>query len=201
MDLTYLASLTPGILIFGGILAASWIIEKIASQSDGNGKNFISKILSFFGFFIGLLMLVTVISVWVTSSWSAGTQILLILTGLSLVLKPLKDVPWAAFVSLLVGGAFVGLFFLLFPLPEAVSGIPSTWIYILVFLVPALLAYLLFKFLEDVLKLIALVVTFTPIKTFLGLLSIIHGILLLQNSSLFYIIFFDCYTCLSLLRS
>ena len=188
MDLTYLASLTPGILIFGGILAASWLIEKVTSQSDRNGNNFITKILSFFGFLIGLLMLVTVISVWVTSSWSAGTQILLILTGLSLMLKPLKDIPWAAFVALLVGGAFVGLFFLLFPLQETVLGITSTWIYILVFLAPALLAYLLFKFLEDVLKLIALVVTFTPIKTFLGLLSIIHGILLLQNSSLFYII-------------
>ncbi len=190
MDLTYLASFTPGILILGGGVAASWILEKLVFRSDDSSQSSFSKIMSFFGFFIGFLLLVTEMSVWMTSSWNASTQIFLILTGLALILKPLKDVPWAAFVALLVGGSVVGLIFLLFPLPETVLGVSSAWIYMLIFLVPALLAYLLFKFLEDVLKLVALILTFTPIKTILGLLSITQGILLLQNSSLFLVILF-----------
>ncbi|UCH31095.1 MAG: hypothetical protein JSV05_06180 [Candidatus Bathyarchaeota archaeon] len=193
MDLTFLASLTPGILILGGGAAASWLLEKLKPSFDEeNGDGSFSKIVSFFGFFIGGLMLITEAGVWATSGWDAGTQILLILTGLALMLKPLKDIPWAAFVALLVGGLCVGLLFLVFPLPETVLGVSSTWVYILVFLAPALFAYVLFKFLEDVLKLLALILTFTPLKTILGLLCIIQGILLLQDISLFSIVLSSC---------
>jgi hypothetical protein len=189
MELTVLISFTPAFLILGGLAAASWIFEKLFTSTPtiGDTASAPIKLISLFGFFIGLFMLVTLVSIWLNQGFDAGTQILLGLTGLSLVLTPLKDIPWAAFIALLIGGACVGLLILLYPLPEMVYGIPSSWIYLFVFLTPALLAFILLKFAEDLLKLAAMILTFKPISLILGFLCIIQGILLLLNTSLFII--------------
>ncbi len=187
MDLSVLVTLAPAALILGGLAAASWILEKIFGIAPvvGEAASGFVKLISVFGFFIGGFMLVTLVSVWLNQGFDAGTQILLGLTGLSLLMKPLKDVPWAAFVALLVGGTCVALLLILYPLPETVVGVPSTWVYVVVFLVPALMAYLLLKFAEDLLRLVAMILTFKPIAIVLGLLCIVQGLLLLVNISLF----------------
>jgi hypothetical protein len=186
MDLTVLISFTPALLILGGLAAASWILEKLLAgiPAIGNLASGLVKLISLFGFFIGILMLATVVGIWLTQGFDAVTQILLALTGLALVLKPLKDVPWAAFIALLIGGACVGLLILLYPLPDVVLGIPSSWVYLFAFLVPALLAFVVLKFAEDLLKLAAMILTFTPIATVLGFLCIVQGVLLLVGSGL-----------------
>ena len=89
----------------------------------------------------------------------------------------------------MVGGLCVGFVFLFYPLPETVYGISSTWIYLLIFIVPALLAYVFFKFIEDVLRLIGMILAFKPVALALGLICIVQGILLLLNTSLFTILF------------
>ena len=191
MDLSVLVGLAPAALILGGLAAASWILEKLLGIAPvvGDTASGLVKLISLFGFFIGGFMLTTLVSVWLNQGFDVGTQILLGLTGLSLLMKPLKDVPWAAFVALLVGGTCVALLIILYPLPETVVGISSTWIYFFVFLVPALMAYLLLKFAEDLLRLVAMILTFKPIATILGFLCIIQGLLLLLGTSLFSIPF------------
>jgi hypothetical protein len=191
MDLSVLVGLAPAALILGGLAAASWILEKLLGIAPvvGDTASGLVKLTSLFGFFIGGFMLTTLVSVWLNQGFDVGTQILLGLTGLSLLMKPLKDVPWAAFVALLVGGTCVALLIILYPLPETVVGISSTWIYFFVFLVPALMAYLLLKFAEDLLRLVAMILTFKPIATILGFLCIIQGLLLLLGTSLFSIPF------------
>ena len=191
MDLSVLVGLAPAALILGGLAAASWILEKLLGIAPvvGDTASGLVKLISLFGFFIGGFMLTTLVSVWLNQGFDVGTQILLGLTGLSLLMKPLKDVPWAAFVALLVGGTCVALLIILYPLPETVVGIASTWIYFFVFLVPALMAYLLLKFAEDLLRLVAMILTFKPIATILGFLCIIQGLLLLLGTSLFSIPF------------
>jgi hypothetical protein len=186
MDLTVLITFTPAFLILGGLAATSWILEKLlgAAPVVGAIAGGLVKLISLFGFFIGIFMLTTLVSIWLNQSYDALTQVLLGLTGLSLALKPLKDVPWAAFVALLIGGACVGLLIMLYPLPDVVVGIPSSWIYLFAFLVPALLAFVMLKFAEDLLKLAAIILTFKPIATVLGFSCIVQGILLLVNSSL-----------------
>ncbi len=180
----------PYILILGGIVAISWLLEKLARPAPvvGQPVSLLMKVASLFGFFVGVLLLATAVGAWSLHAGDSGTRYLLVATGLALLLKPLKDVPWAALLGLIVGTVCVGLVYLLFPLPETVLGISSTWVYALIFFVPALFAYMLFKFLEDLLRLIGTILASKPVATVLGLLCIVQGVLLLLNSSLFTII-------------
>ncbi|MGB9134682.1 MAG: hypothetical protein WCC63_03730 [Candidatus Bathyarchaeia archaeon] len=191
MDLTLLVDYAPYILILGGVAAASWILEKLAKPAPvvGTPVSGLVKIASVFGFFVGILMLVTAVGAWSAHAWDTGTRYLLIAAGLALFLKPLKDIPWAAVVGLIIGGACVSLVYFLLPLPETVLGVSSTWVYLAVFLVPALLSYMVTKFIEDVFKLVGTILSSRPVAIILGLLCIVQGVLLLLNNSLFLILF------------
>jgi len=192
LDLTFLVEYMPYILILGGIIAISWLLEKLVKPVPvvGEPVSWLMKITSLFGFFVGILLIITAWVAWSTKApqVDAGTQYLLIVAGLALFLKPLKDVPWAALIGLAVGGLCVGFVFFFYPLPKAVYGISSTWIYLVIFLIPALLVYVLFKFIEDVLRLIAMILTFKPVALILGLMCIAQGILLLLDASLFVVV-------------
>lgn len=187
MDLQLLAPFAPIILIVGGITAASWLIGVLSKPAPvvGGSVNAFVKIMSVLGFFIGILMIVTAVGVLLSPAWDSGTSYLLIVTGLALVLKPLRDIPWAALMGVVIGALCAGIVFILYPLPETVLGVSSTWVYLAIFLVPALLAYLLFKFVEDLVKLIGLILASRPIATILGITCIIQGVLLLLNMSVF----------------
>ncbi|MCK5631900.1 hypothetical protein KAH85_05025, partial [Candidatus Bathyarchaeota archaeon] len=181
---------TPHLLIIGGIAAASWLLEKLVKLTPiiGTPASWTVKVLSLFGFFIGALLLITGINASIGQAWDSGTIYLLIVTGLALILRPLKDIPWAALFGLLVGGLCVGLVILFYPLPGTVLGISSTWVYLFVFFVPALLVYVFFKFAEDLLRLVGMILASKPVSIVLGLACIIQGILLLLNTSLFTIL-------------
>jgi len=187
VDLILLVPYTPYVLFLGGIAAASWLIRKLSGPTPvvGGAVSAAVKIMSLFGFFVGILMLVTAAGVWLAQAWDSGTRYLLVTTGLALVLKPLKDIPWAALIGLAIGGLCVGLVYVMFPLPGTVLSISSTWVYLAIFLVPALMTYLFFKFLEDLLKLVGMILASRPVATILGLLCILQGALLLLNMSLF----------------
>jgi len=194
MDLTFLVDYAPYILILGGIITISWFLEKLVKPVPvvGEPVSWLIKLTSLFGFFVGVLLIVTAAVAWSMKApqVDTGTQYLLIVTGLALFLKPLKDIPWAALIGLIVGGLCVGFVYLFYPLPKAVYGISSTWMYLIIFLIPALLVYVLFKFIEDVLKLIAMILTFKPVSLALGLICIAQGILLkFYGQSLFTILF------------
>lgn len=191
MDLTFLVEYAPYILILGGIIATSWLLERLVEPAPivGEPTSWLIKITSFFGFFVGILLIASAVMAWSTAAVhvDTGTQYLMIVAGLALFVKPMKDVPWAALLGLVVGGVCAGFIFLFFPLPETVFGISSTWIYLLIFFLPAVLVYMIFKFIEDVLKLVAMVLTFKPVTLALGFICIVQGILLLLNTSLFVI--------------
>lgn len=193
MDLTFLVDYAPYILILGGIVAISWLLERLvkAVPVAGEPTSWLIKITSFFGFFVGILLIVTAAVAWSTKApqVDTGTQYLLIVAGLALFLKPMKDIPWAALLGLGVGGLCAGFVLLFYPLPETLYGISSTWIYLLIFFIPAVFVYMVFKFIEDVLKLIGMVLTFKPVTLALGLVCIAQGILLLLNTSLFTMLF------------
>jgi hypothetical protein len=191
MDLTFLVDYTPHILILGGVVASSWLLERLVKPVPvaGEPTGWLMKIASLFGFFVGILLIVTAAVAWSTnaSQVDTGTQYLMIVAGLALFLKPMKDIPWAALLGLAVGGLCAGFVFLFYPLPETVYGISSTWIYLLIFFVPAVFVYMVFKFIEDVLRLIGMILTFKPVTLALGLICIAQGILLFFETSLFEI--------------
>jgi hypothetical protein len=177
---TLLVNNTSYILILGGIVAASWLLEKLARPAPVVGKpvSWLVKLTSLFGFFVGILLLITAAATWSAKAWDSGTRYLLIVTGLALFLKPLKDIPWAALIGLVVGGLCAGSVYFFYPLPEMVNGVSSTWIYLAIFFIPALLVYMLLKFVEDVVRLIGTILASKSVSIVLGLICIVQGILL-----------------------
>jgi len=147
LSLTLLIDYAPYILILGGITAASWLIIKDKAKPT-----------AYLGFFIGILLLTTAAIAWAEHRLDAGTQYLLIATGLALFLKPIR---------------------------ETIFGIPAKWIYIAAFLIPALIVYLIFKFIEDLLELIGIILSSKPVSLILAALCITQGILLILGTSLF----------------
>ena len=192
MDLSVLVDYTPYILILGGVIAISWFLEKLVRPVPVVGKpaSILTKIVSFFGFFVGILLIVTAAAAWSTQGPQVYTytRYLLIVAGLALFLRPLKDIPWAALLGLIVGGLSAGIVYFFFPLPETVLGIASMWVYLLIFIIPALIVYIVFKFIEDLVKLIGTLLGSKPVTFIVGLVCIAQGVLLLLDMNLFSIL-------------
>jgi hypothetical protein len=190
MSISILVNYTPLILILGGIAAASWLLAILLKPAPivGNPMSKILKGVSIFGFLVGILLLLTGAALWSTEVWDTGTKYLIIITGLALFLRPLRQIPWAALVGLIIGSVCVLLVYFYFPLPEMIFNISSVWFYLAIFFIPALATYLFFKFLEDLIKLIGLILASKPVATILGIICIAQGILLLFNQSIFSIL-------------
>jgi len=180
LDLSVLAGLAPYILIFGGIVAVSKLLSFFFKGAVGSGL----KALGYLGIFVGVLLLVTGVVVLFEQTSLIEVWGLLVVTGLGLVLKPLSKVPFSALLGLVVGLVCVGLLYLYFPLPATVLGFSSLWIYLAVFFVPALIVFLIFKFVEELMKFFGLVLGSWPVLTVLGFLCVAQGILLLLNQSI-----------------
>ncbi len=180
LDLSVLVGFVTYILIFGGIVAVSKLLSFLIKGSAGK----VLKGLGYLGIFVGALLLATGAVVLFEQTSNFEVWGLLLITGLGLILKPLSKVPFSALLGLVVGLVCVGLLYLYFPLPSTVFGVSSLWIYLAVFFVPALIVFLIFKFIEDLMKLFGMIVGSWPVMTVLGLLCIAQGILLLLNQSL-----------------
>jgi hypothetical protein len=180
LDFSILVSLAPYVLIFGGIVAVSKLLSFFIKGSAGK----ILKGLGYLGIIVGALLLATGVVVLLDQVWGIDVWVLLIVTGLGLVLRPLSKIPFSALLGLIVGLLCVGLLYLYFPLPATVFGVSSLWIYLAVFIVPALIVFFIFKFFEDLAKLFGMVLGSWPVLTVLGFLCIAQGILLLLNLSI-----------------
>ncbi len=180
LDLSVLVGFVQYILILGGIVAVSKLLSFLVKGSAGK----VLKGLSYLGIFFGALLLATGAVVLFEQTSIIEIWGLLLVTGLGLVLKPLSKIPFSALLGLVVGFVCVGLLYLYFPLPSTVLGVSSLWIYLAVFFVPALSVFLIFKFVEDLVKFFGMIVGSWPVITVLGFLCIAQGILLLLNQSL-----------------
>jgi len=92
-------------------------------------------------------------------------------------------------LGLIAGGLSAGAVYFFFPLPETVLGISAIWVYVIIFLIPAVIVYMVFKFIEDVLKLIGTLLASKPVTLIVGFVCIAQGILLLLDKNLFTILF------------
>jgi hypothetical protein len=193
MDFSILVDYTPYILILGGVIAISWFLEKIVRPVPvvGTPASILTKIMSFFGFFAGILLIITGATAWQTHAPQVDTYTiyLLIIAGLVLILKPIKDFPWAALLGLIAGGLSAGAVYFFFNLPDTVLGISAIWVYVIIFLIPAVIVYMVFKFIEDVMKLIGTLLASKPVTLIVGFVCIAQGILLLLDKNLFTILF------------
>jgi len=189
MDFSILINNAYYILILGGLVAISWFIEKLVKPVPvvGTPTSILLKIISFFGFFTGILLIITGAAAWQAQSPNLDmyTIYLLIFAGLVLILKPIKDFPWAALLGLIAGGLCAGAVYFFLPLTGPIFGIAPIWIYVIIFLIPAVIVYMVFKFIEDVMKLIGTFLASRPITLIVGFICIAQGILLLLGNNLF----------------
>jgi hypothetical protein len=192
MDFSILVNNAEYVLIIGGLIAISWFIEKLVKPVPvvGTTTSILVKIVSFFGFFAGIALLITGAAAWQTQATNVDTYTiyLLIIAGFVLILRPIKDFPWAALLGLIAGGAAIGVIYFFFPLPETVLGIASIWVYLIIFLIPAVIVYMVFKFIEDVLKLLGTLLASRPVTLIVGFVCIAQGTLLLLGYNLFTIL-------------
>jgi hypothetical protein len=192
MGFSILVNNTQYVLIIGGLIALSWFIEKIVKPVPvvGTPASILTKIVSFFGLFAGIVLIITGATAWQTQAPQIDnyTIALLIIAGLALILKPIKDFPWAALLGLIAGGLCAGAVYFFFPLPETVFGIASIWVYVIIFLIPAVIVYMVFKFIEDVLKLIGTILASKPVTFIIGCICIAQGVLMLLDMNLFAIL-------------
>lgn len=189
MDFSILINNAYYILILGGLIAISWFIEKLVKPVPvvGTPTSILLKIISFFGLFAGIILILTGAAAWQAQSPNLDmyTIYLLIIAGLVLILKPIKDFPWAALLGLIAGGLCAGAVYFFLPLTGPIFGIAPIWIYVIIFLIPAVIVYMVFKFIEDVMKLIGTFLASRPITLIVGFICIAQGILLLLGNNLF----------------
>jgi hypothetical protein len=175
-----LAGSAPYLLIFGGVVAVSKLLSFLTKGSASN----VLKAIGYLGICVGALLLATGVVVFLGETWSWDVWGLLVATGLGLVLRPLSRIPFSALLGLVAGLVCAGLLYVYFPLPVTVLGVSSLWIYLAVFLIPALIVFLIFKFVEDLAKLFGMILGSWPVLAVLGFLCIAQGILMLLNQSL-----------------
>ncbi len=170
------------ILILGGLLAASWLLVRLAGVSSDDMSNIVDK-LSLIGFPIGVIALITIgagLFLWSTMvepdplfideypTFDLVTIVCLCILGFVLILRPIKDFRFGAFISLAIGLFGAGL--LVFLGAESVK-LLSVVLFILFFGI-----YLSIKIFEDLYLLIAEVLSSPLISVIVGILCILQGI-------------------------
>jgi hypothetical protein len=136
----------------------------------------VSRLLVVVGFFLGILALVLAYVVFSSGHYDAFTLVILGVAGLMLFLRPIRGLRWAALVAMAVG--------LLVSYYAYNTFHVTTTLLIIVFVAAALLLYLLFKFAEDVLGIIAGILSFPPIAVIIGIMCVLQAILILMGTSL-----------------
>lgn len=192
MDFSILVNNAEYILILGGFVAISWFIQKVVKPVPvvGTPASILTRIISFFGFFVGILLIVTGAAAWQAQVTNIDnyTIYLLIVAGLAVMLKPIKDFPWAALLGLIAGSLVVGAVYFFIGLPATVFGVDQIWVYVAIFLIPAVIVYMVFKFIEDVLKIVGTILGSRPVTFIVGFMCIAQGILLIIGYNLFTIL-------------
>ncbi len=178
-------ALSAGIfLIIGGLCACSPLFKRVSKTLE--------RFLAIIGLLIGIVVLIiavdyglalnflsSLIQIPAPADLSSATYLkyflpAMIILGILLVSRPIKNIRWASLISLAVGLLVPYFLRLLFPSL-------STTVLVIVFLIAAVAIYTLLKFVEDIFKLISSILAFTPIALAIGLVNIYFGVLLLAT--------------------
>jgi len=168
------------ILVAGGICACAPLFKRV---SQGLGRA-----LSILGFAIGIIVLIVAVDYALSLGFLSGAisdAVVLtsspylkyflpamILLGILLISRPIRNVRWASLLSLALG--LLIAYFLRTFLPSLFT---STTVLVVVFLIATLAIYVLLRFVEDIFEFIGSVLAFPPIAIAIGLVNIYFGIL------------------------
>ncbi len=172
------------LLIAGGACACAPLFKRVA--------NFLGRLLSIAGFFIGIAVIVvaidlalglkilsTLLAIQPVPDASTSSPYLkyylpvMAVLGILLFSRPIRNLRWASLLSLAVGALAAAY------LKVTFAGLNTT-ILAVVFLIVTLIIYVLLRFVEDIFEFVGSVLAFPPIAVAIGLISIYFGILTLS---------------------
>ncbi|HIH01744.1 TPA: hypothetical protein HA259_06700 [Thermoplasmata archaeon] len=157
-------------LIIGGLLA---VFLALYGRRDDSYIDELGTVVAF-ALGIGMLVMAVVILLEETLGWFS--VVVMVLLSSCLFMKPFKDVPWAAVFGLLAGAAAAYLLSTL--IQGEVFGIEEWKILVVVFFVVGAIVHLLTHFLEDLLTISTMVLSWKASTVIVGLLAIAEGVLL-----------------------
>ena len=186
-DIVNLLSATSWLIfIIAGVISTLSFLSRIADVFEYETISEWMNFIAYSGFVVGVVILAVTAANLIgphlnpaiighQTQWD--TTVLGLITGFALSLKPIKDMKWAALITLGVGGIIMILFWVFVPSPP--GGVLIAIIVILM-----LIVYIALKFIEDFYILLSSVLTSPPVAIGLGVLCVLEGILLFFGSSL-----------------
>ncbi len=155
---------TPWALFIVGTLVQTWLFNRFSKL--------LGKFLALIGIPFGVYAVALSISLAIQRSVDSFSIILLALGGITLFSRPLKNVKWASILATLIGVLLTYSVSQLFPEIPLIA-------LLLTFSVLTLMAYLLFKFAEDLIQAIGLFLNLPPVSTAIGAMCIIKAFMFL----------------------
>lgn len=161
------------VILIGGFVSLLTGFMKV--DRDDTSDKLMGGFVHFIGLFYGVASLIFGILTFGSSAYPNWIAWGLVIVGVSLFLKPLKDIPWASLLGLIVAGAATAYLAMNMP-PVIISGLDVRWILVAVFIIVLLIIYLLFKFIEDIFELLGMLLSNKPVSILIGLGAIAIGI-------------------------
>ena len=170
--------MTSIVLIIGGIFSCLWFLERVASVYNKNLQEWI-KFIAYGGFIVGIIVLfvigIDLIAPYFKSPETGkqtGWDIIIIgiILGVTICLRPIKDMKWAALISLVVGVFSMILIWFIVPTNIAPYHIGLALGLMFIF-------YMSLKFVVDIYSTLANILSSPPVAVAIAVLAILEGVL------------------------
>jgi peptidoglycan/LPS O-acetylase OafA/YrhL len=182
------------LLLIGGFFAGFYFIYRFfkGAPEEGEKTPLLLRVVTYAGVFIGVIMMGGAVTAWFAETYYTFTCILALVVGLALILKPIKDIPWAAVIGIIAGAivVFIASSYLEFA-TESIAGllgIDAYWLLIAAFVLVLVLCYMAFKFVEDIGKILGKFLSARPTSLAIMLLCVIEAICAYMGTSLWTLI-------------
>ncbi|MBD3229637.1 MAG: hypothetical protein GF329_15760 [Candidatus Lokiarchaeota archaeon] len=176
-------------LTLAGLTAGSWLFIRIfqGKREEDEKIRWTEVVAIILGVIVGIFSTAAGFIAWSgsfsgTGTYSVSTIVILIIVGLGLLLKPVKDLPWAAIIGIIFGLIVISMisFQMTFILDLFEGlGFNPYWIMLIIFLLILLMSYMAFKLIEDIGKIMGKVLSWGPLQAAVMFFCLFEAILLI----------------------
>ena len=164
-------------------LIAAGLLSLLVALYGRRDDSYLDEVGTFFAFIIGGFMFVMAYIAGTEDAVGWFTIVVMVALGMTMFLKPLKEIPWSGLLGAVVGGAAaLGASFIL---PSTVFGVDEWIILLVIFFIVGAIVHGIFHFMEDVLTLATVVLSWKPFSMIIALLAIAEGVMVYLDNSLF----------------
>ncbi len=165
------------ILLVGGLIALLIVYTYIKDEMSMK-----YKVSMAFGVLFGILMIVLCVSSY--AGWDMFPAVVIAITGFTLVIRPFREVHFAAIGALLV--MVLVYVFLGGTAGTALEFVASGWPRIIAALVIGAVAYMIMNFVESIIKIFGKLLNWWPFLLVLALICIVEALLMLLGYGSLY---------------